>query len=663
MDEVILETKDLGFSYLDGTKALDSINMQIQKGKTIGVLGGNGAGKTTLFLQLNGIYQPSQGQVFYKGKPITYKKQVLSKLKQSVGIVFQNPDHQLFSASVYEDVSFGVMNLGLSKEEVRSRVEKALIQTGMKDFSHKPTHSLSYGQKKRVALAGVLAMEPEVLILDEPTAGLDPRGVSEMMHLIRQIQSHSQLAVILSTHDIDLVPLYCDYVYVLNEGQIVEEGSPEHIFERPDRLRKVHLRTTRIAHLMEILKEKDGLPIPYLTTTIKGARAIIKHIYFKDKKEYVVKDKKILRYGYTTGSCVAAAAKASAEILFSKQEITQVSLMTPKGVVLQIPITVCECAEDHVTCSVVKQAGDDPDVTDGMILYATVSKATHNSITVEGGCGIGRVTKSGLKVPVGEAAINPVPRQMILDEVRKVGELWGYEDGLDILIEAPEGVDRAKKTFNERLGIIGGISILGTSGIVEPMSEKAIIDTIYTQMDVIKANGKKNLVICPGNYGTDFTTLHLNISESSIVKCSNFIGETLDYAVYLGFERILMIGHVGKFIKLAAGIMNTHSRYADGRMEIMYTHAARIGASQKTLAALWQSITTDEALGILKEEGILEQVMASIMEKIRTHVDYRVSKQIPVQVVLFSSVYGLVGSLEDRQWITQQVKEDFENEG
>lgn len=662
MSEVILETKDLGFCYLDGTKALEAICIQIEKGKTIGVLGGNGAGKTTLFLQLNGIYQPSQGQVFYKGYPISYKKQVLSKLKQSVGIVFQNPDHQLFSASVYEDVSFGVINLGISEEEVRKRVERALIQTGMEAFSHKPTHSLSYGQKKRVALAGVLAMEPEVLILDEPTAGLDPNGVSEMMHLIREIQKKSQLAVVLSTHDIDLVPLYCDYVYVLSEGHIIKEGIPEQVFAKPEELRKVHLRTTRIAHLMEILKQKDGLPITYLATTIKSARAMLKQIYLNEKREYVVKGKKALKYGYTTGSCAAAAAKASTQILLSQKDIDHIELMTPKGVLIQLEVKTYRHAEDYVTCGVIKNAGDDPDVTDGMTIYATVSKASHETIRLDGGCGIGRVTKPGLKVAVGEAAINPIPRKIIIDEVKEICELWAYKGGLDIVIEAPEGIEVAKKTFNGRLGIEGGISILGTSGIVEPMSEKAIIETIYAQMDMLKANGYNDLVICPGNYGTDFTTMHLEIPEYWVVKCSNFIGETLDYAVYLGFERILMVGHVGKFIKLAAGIMNTHSQYADGRMEILYAHAAKIGGSKKTMNALWESITADESISILKEEGILEEVIKSIMNKVKEHVDYRVNKQIPVQVMMFSNLYGLIGSFEDRQWITQKVKEAFQYE-
>lgn len=217
----------------------------------------------------------------------------------------------------------------------------------------------------------------------------------------------------------------------------------------------------------------------------------------------------------------------------------------------------------------------------------------------------------------------------------------------------------AKKTFNERLGIIGGISILGTSGIVEPMSESAIIETIYMEMNMLKANGYKDLLICPGNYGMDFINQYLGIDSPQIVKCSNFIGETLDYAVYLGFESLLMVGHIGKFIKLAAGIMNTHSKYADGRIEVLCTHAALVGASKKTIDALWQTVTTDEGIQILKNEGLVDLVLKSIMTKIQEHIDYRVKHQIPIQVIMFSDVHGLMGSFDNREYITEKVKEVY----
>ena len=276
---IIMETKQLCFNYPDGTPALKDLSIQIQKGKTTGILGGNGAGKSTLFLNLNGILKPTSGQVYHKNLPISYSSKSLNQLRQSVGIVFQDPDTQLFSASVYQDVSFGVVNLGLPKSEAHLRTENALKRTGTYELRQKPTHSLSYGQKKRVALAGIIAMEPEVLILDEPTAGLDPQGVSEIMQLIRELQQDLGIAILIATHDMDLVPMYCDYIYLLNQGEIVGCGSPDEIFNQPSLLRQIHLRLPRIGHLMELLKTKDGFPIEDLPVSISHARKELSRIF------------------------------------------------------------------------------------------------------------------------------------------------------------------------------------------------------------------------------------------------------------------------------------------------------------------------------------------------------------------------------------------------
>lgn len=276
---IIMETKQLCFNYPDGTPALKDLSIQIQKGKTTGILGGNGAGKSTLFLNLNGILKPTSGQVYHKNLPISYSSKSLNQLRQSVGIVFQDPDTQLFSASVYQDVSFGVVNLGIPESEAHLRTENALKRTGTYELRQKPTHSLSYGQKKRVALAGIIAMEPEVLILDEPTAGLDPQGVSEIMQLIRELQQDLGIAIIIATHDMDLVPMYCDYIYLLNQGEIVGCGSPDEIFNQPSLLHQIHLRLPRIGHLMELLKAKDGFPIEDLPVSISHARKELSRIF------------------------------------------------------------------------------------------------------------------------------------------------------------------------------------------------------------------------------------------------------------------------------------------------------------------------------------------------------------------------------------------------
>lgn len=277
--DIIIETNKLSFNYPDGTEALSQVSVQIKKGKTIGILGGNGAGKSTLFLNLNGILKPFSGEILYEGEVIKYNTKGLHRIRQLIGIVFQDPDNQLFSASVYQDVSFGVLNLGLSEEEARVRIEKAIERTGIDSIRQKPTHSLSYGQKKRVALAGVIAMEPKVLILDEPTAGLDPQGVSEIMKLIKELQQVLDIAIIIATHDIDLVPVYCDYAYILDKGKIVKEGTPEAIFSNAEEIRKVHLRLPRIGHLMEILKRRDSFTIQGNPMTIAQARKELKRLF------------------------------------------------------------------------------------------------------------------------------------------------------------------------------------------------------------------------------------------------------------------------------------------------------------------------------------------------------------------------------------------------
>lgn len=267
-----IQASELCYTYEDGTVALDHISFAARRGKITGILGANGAGKSTLFLSLNGVLTPKSGQVLLAGQPVRYDKKGLLELRCRVGIVFQDPDDQLFSADVYRDVSFGAVNLGLPPQEVRRRVEAALERTGVSDLRDKPTHALSYGQKKRVAIAGVLVMEPEVLILDEPTAGLDPQGVSDVMKLLLDLRDSLGMTILIATHDMDIVPLYCDYAYLLGGGKVLLEGTPEELFAQPERLRENHLRLPRIAHLMGILRDIDGLDTDRSAATIGAAR-------------------------------------------------------------------------------------------------------------------------------------------------------------------------------------------------------------------------------------------------------------------------------------------------------------------------------------------------------------------------------------------------------
>ena len=273
-----MEAQGLYYTYEDGTVALDHISLRAEQGKITGILGAHGAGKSTLSLNLNGVLAPKEGAVTVNGRRAVYDRKGIREVRRQVGIVFQDPDDQLFSADVYRDISFGGVNLGLPEEEVRRRVEAAMERTGVGALRDKPTHALSFGQKKRVAIAGVLVMEPSVMILDEPTAGLDPQGVSDIMHLLTELRDGLGMTILIATHDMDIVPLYCDYAYLLSGGRVILEGRPEELFAQPEELRKNHLRLPRIAHLMEILRERDGLDTTPTAATISAARREINRL-------------------------------------------------------------------------------------------------------------------------------------------------------------------------------------------------------------------------------------------------------------------------------------------------------------------------------------------------------------------------------------------------
>lgn len=369
-----------------------------------------------------------------------------------------------------------------------------------------------------------------------------------------------------------------------------------------------------------------------------------------------MKQKK-LREGFTTGTCATIAAKAAARMLFEKNIVEQEEVMTPKGILVTTSIYDIKREEDAVTCAVKKDAGDDPDVTDGILIYVKVVLSKTIGINIEGGEGVGIVTKAGLSQKIGEAAINPVPKQMIEKEVKEVLDKNGYTKGCKIIIFVPEGRLIAKRTFNPRLGIIDGISILGTTGIVEPMSETALLQAIGVEMNVAKANGVKHLILTPGNYGEDFIRDTLNLELSQAVKCSNFVGESIDMAVDKGFDSILMVGHIGKFIKLAAGIMNTHSHQADGRMEVFVAHGALVGVPREVLQQIIECVSTDEAVRILMEYGYLESTMKSILKKVQFHLEQRTFNELPIGAVLFSKPYGILGMTDKAKEILERIRE------
>jgi len=365
----------------------------------------------------------------------------------------------------------------------------------------------------------------------------------------------------------------------------------------------------------------------------------------KDSEAYVYVDQKRLRRGYTTGSCAAAAAGAAAQMLLSGGLLSVVHLDTPKGIGLDLDVLEPRFGENWCSCAIRKDRGDDPDSTDGVLVYAKVRRRGQDGdIMITGGIGVGRVTKPGLECPVGSPAINRVPREMIERQVRMACERMDYSGGMEVEISIPAGVELAAKTYNPRIGIVGGISVLGTSGIVEPMSEKALVDSIKIEMRVLRESGADSVIITPGNYGESFLQKTLPVNFRQAVKCSNYVGETLDCAVELGFRRLLLVGHLGKFIKLAGGVMNTHSRYADCRMEIASAYAALCGASQETVRRLMESVTTDDAIAILREAGLAEPVLERLVERMAFHVSARTGGAVEFGILVFSNRYGLLGS-------------------
>ena len=363
---------------------------------------------------------------------------------------------------------------------------------------------------------------------------------------------------------------------------------------------------------------------------------------------YVIRNQKKLRFGYTTGSCAAGAARGAVRLLLGEDEISEVELMTPKGILLHLEILDRKLSENAASCAVRKDAGDDPDTTNGILVYAKVEKFLIRSdmedrIVIDGGIGVGRVTKPGLSQKVGEAAINPVPRAMILQAVEEIADQYHYEGGLKVTISVPEGEKIARKTFNPRLGIVGGISILGTSGIVEPMSEKALIDSIRVEMTQHAAMGEQYMLVTPGNYGADYLREHMELPFEKNIKCSNYVGETIDMAVDMGVKGILLISHIGKFVKVAAGIMNTHSHSADARMEVLCSNAIRAGGDLACARSILQCNTTDEALRVLDENHILKETMKEITDRIQFYLDHRSYQQILLGAVIFSNEYGYLG--------------------
>ena len=373
-------------------------------------------------------------------------------------------------------------------------------------------------------------------------------------------------------------------------------------------------------------------------------------------EEYVVKDGKKLRLGYTPGSCAAAASKAAAWMLLTGVKRERIGLKTPKGIDLDLEVKEITLTDEFAKCAIEKDGGDDPDVTKGALIFSEVKRCSEPGIHIDGGFGVGRVTKRGLDQPVGNAAINSIPRQMIKENLEEICRITDYDGGLSVIISVPLGEELAKKTFNPRLDIVGGISILGTTGIVEPMSEKALVDTIRVELRQRRENGAEYVLLTPGNYGVDF--IKSNIADPEIaVQSSNFIGDTIDMCKEMGFKGALLVGHIGKLVKIAGGMLNTHSKYGDCRMEIMASNAAAVGLPQNRVAEMLECVMCDDAVRILDEENLREAALGRVANRVKFILQHRAG-EMEIGAILFSKEYGLLCETDNARDILKKIKEE-----
>ena len=352
---------------------------------------------------------------------------------------------------------------------------------------------------------------------------------------------------------------------------------------------------------------------------------------------YIPVGRQKLRCGYTTGTCAAAAAAGAAALLLTGQVLPAVRIATPAGVEVEAELLEHTAGDGWAACAVRKDGGE----------------------------GVGRVNLPGLDQPVGAAAINSTPRRMIAEQLERAMAKAGGAGGLRAVISAPEGEALAKRTFNPRLGIVGGISILGTSGIVRPMSEAALIDSLYLEMDQRRAAGAEDLLLTPGNYGEAFAREALGLNLDRWCMCSNYLGAAIDHAAGAGFRSVLVVGHLGKLIKAAAGCMNTHSKTADARRETLTAHAALAGADRALLRALFDSPTTDAGVELLQQAGLLEPVMASIGAALDGHLKRRAGEGLAIEALFFSNQHGILGKTPgaDRLTALHRAAPDGETAG
>ena len=634
-EKALCTARELAIGY-GKTPLLSDICLGVQPGQILTLIGPNGAGKSTLLRTLAGQLAPMGGTVLLAGKDLT----AYTGTQRAQKLALMAPhSRRMELTTCFDFVSAGrypyTGRLGILSAEDRQQVHRALELVGAAHLADRDFNRISDGQRQRILLARAICQQPEILLLDEPTSFLDIKGKIELLTILQKLAHQQHLAVIVSLHELDMAQKIADAVVCVSPQGVSgvltakEAFAPENIQALYDLSREQY----------EALFGPPKPPKPKF-------------------EHYVRSGQKLLRCGYTTGTCAALGAAGAARLLLTGKAPESVGLRTPKGIVVEVAPIYCRKTETGARCAIRKDGGDDVDVTTGLPVIAdlTLLPDAPGQVTIDGGPGVGRVTKPGLDQPVGQAAINHVPRRMITDALHAEAEAAGYDGGFDVMISIEGGEEAAKHTFNPHIGVEGGLSVLGTSGIVEPMSQQAILDTVQLEIHqaALREQSPKRLILAPGNYGLDYLAQNLpEYSSIPVVKCSNFMGDALDMAAAEQFAEVLLVGHIGKLVKLAGGIMNTHSRMADCRTELFCAHAALCGASQATCRALMDAATTDACLDILDAENLREPVLESLLQAIQLHLDRRVAGAFRVGAVLFSNQAGPLGQTETAAQLLQ----------
>ena len=641
-EKALCTARELAIGY-GKTPLLSDICLGVQPGQILTLIGPNGAGKSTLLRTLAGQLAPMGGTVLLEGRSIadytgTQRAQKLALMAPHSRRMELTTCFDFVSAGRYPYTG----RLGILSAEDRQQVHRALELVGAAHLADRDFNRISDGQRQRILLARALCQQPEVILLDEPTSFLDIKGKIELLTILKELAHTGQLAVILSLHELELAEKIADTVVCVSPAGVSGVLTPEQAFQ-PENIRTLYGLTEQQYTALFGTSEPEAEKAP-------AGKPQFEH--------YVRSGQKLLRCGYTTGTCAALGAAGAARLLLTGHAPETVALRTPKGIVVEVAPLFCRRTDTGAECAIEKDGGDDVDVTTGLPVIATVELLPGcTDIRIDGGRGVGRVTKPGLDQPVGAAAINHVPRQMIAEALRREAEAACYTDGFAVTISIQNGEEVARRTFNPHIGVEGGLSVLGTSGIVEPMSQQAILDTIQLEMNqaVLRAGTPKRLILAPGNYGLDYLhDTYPAFAAIPVVKTSNFIGDTLDMAASAGFEQVLLVGHVGKLVKVAGGIMNTHSHTADCRTELFCTHAALCGAGRELCAALYAAATTDACLELLDAAGLRAPVLESLLDAIQLHLDRRAGEAFRVGAVLFSNQHGPLGATQTAKELLEQ---------